>query len=453
MSWIDGIRERVANLFAPRDAGLDEEIAHHLELETRRQMANGADAVTARKRAIEKFGNPRRVADATDAARGPRALAGSGQDFRWASRSLRKSPGFTALAVVTLALGVGATTAAFSVLDTVLLRPLPFPAPEKLVVLQEVTEDKRRLPPSYPNFDDWRAQTKSFSHVASTTARFLRVTDGDGTTIRARALGISRDFFATFGVAPYLGREFNADESRVGGPFVAMASYEFWQTHMRSDPSLGVIRNGADAVRVIGVAPPGFTIAGRTYDLFFPHERGPGTVRNAHYLTVYARIKPSTSLAAAQTEMTALARRLVAAFGTDEGAQDVAVVPLREYAVGSQRSVLIVVFLGATLVLLVACTNLVSAQLARALVRAREIAVRAALGASRVRLLRQLLAESVLLAAVGSALGVGLAFALTTLVRTVGGSLRPRLSELAIDGRVLAFVVLTTGIVAIAIGV
>src|SRR5262249_54772741 len=151
---------------------------------------------------------------------------------------------------------------------------------------------------------------------------------------------------------------------------------------------------------------PGFEIEGRKYDVFTAHERGPGTIRNAHYLTVYARVKPAVSLTTAQTEMTALAKRLATAFGNDEQAQDVAVTPLREHTVGSQRSVLIVVFLGATLVLLVACTNLVSAQLARALVRAREIAVRAALGASRVRLLRQLLAESVLLAAVGSLLGI-----------------------------------------------
>jgi putative ABC transport system permease protein len=452
MSWIDAIRERVSNFFAPSDEGLDEEISHHLELETRRQMAGGADAVTARKRALEKFGSPRRVADATNAARGPRAFAGSGQDFRWATRSLRNSPGFTTLALVTLGLGIGATTAAFSVLDTVLLRPLPFPSSDKLVVLQEVTDDKRRLPPSYPNFEDWRTQTKSFTHVASSTLRFMRVTDPAGTTMRARALGISRDFFATFGVRPHLGREFDADESRVGGPLVAMASYEFWQSHMKSAPSLGVVRNGTDVVRIVGVAPPGFEIAGRSYDLFFPHERAPGTVRNAHYLTVYARIRPSTSLTAAQTEMTALAGRLAAAFGNDEQARDVRVTPLREYAVGNQRSVLIVVFLGATLVLLVACTNLVSAQLARALVRAREIAVRAALGASRVRLLRQLLAESIVLAVVGSALGVALAFGLTTMVRTVGGSLLPRLSELTIDGRVLAFVIVTACVVAIGIG-
>ena len=293
MSWIDAIRERLANLVAPSDQGLDEEIRHHLELETKRQRDAGADPVTARRRALEKFGDPRRVADATRAARGPDALAGSGQDFRWAARSLRKSPGFTALALVTLALGIGATTAAFSVLDTVLLRPLPFPASDKLVVLEEVAADKRHLVPSYPNFDDWRNQTTSFVHVASTTPRFMRVTDADGGTVRVRALGISRDFFATFGVAPFLGREFNADENRVGGAPVAMASYEFWQTHMKSDPALGFVRNGSDALRIVGVAPPGFELEGRKYDLFYPHERGPGTVRNAHYLTVYARVKPT----------------------------------------------------------------------------------------------------------------------------------------------------------------
>ncbi|HEY4307059.1 MAG TPA: ABC transporter permease [Gemmatimonadaceae bacterium] len=453
MSWIDALRERASNLFAPSDQGLDEEITHHLELETRRQLGAGVDAVTARKRALAKFGDPRRVADATRVARGDQRFAGSAQDFRWAARSLRKSPGFTTLALVTLALGIGATTASFSVLDTVLLRPLPFPSPDKLVVLEELTNDKRHMYPSYPNFDDWRTQTSSFTHVASTSPGFMRVTDDAGATVRARLLGISRDFFATFGVVPYLGREFNDAESRPGGPRVAMASYEFWQDHLKGDASLGIIHNGADVFRIVGIAPKGFELEGRKYDLFTPHERSPGTVRNAHYLTVYARVKPMVSLQSAQAEMTTLAARLASAFGNDEGARDVSITPLREHSVGNQRGVLVVVFLGAALVLIVACTNLVSAQLARGVVRQRETAVRAALGASRTRLLRQLLAESALLAIVGAALGIALAFGLTAIVRTVGAGLLPRLSELSIDTRVLGFVVVTTCFVATAIGI
>jgi putative ABC transport system permease protein len=452
MSWVDAIRERISNLLAPSDQGLDEEIRHHLELETQRQITAGADPFTARRRALEKFGDPRRIADATRAARGPDSFAGSGQDFRWAARSLRKSPGFTALALVTLALGIGATTASFSVLDTVLLRPLPFPSPDKLVVLDEVTTDKRHLAPSFPNFDDWRRETTSFANVTAATGRFARVTDADGTTIRARGLSIARDFFPTFGIAPYLGREFNADENRSGGPPVVMVSYEFWQAHMKSNAALGSLHLGRDAYQVVGVAPPGLEIEGRKYDLFFPHEQGPGNVRNAHYLSVYARIKPDKPLASARTEMTALAARLATAFGPNEQAQDVEVTPLREHTVGNQRSVLIVVFLAAMLVLLVACTNLVSAQLARGVARAREIAVRAALGASRARLLRHLLAESALLALAGGVLGVVLAFALAAMVRTIGAGLLPRLAELSIDGRVLAFVVVTTCLVASAIG-
>lgn len=453
MSWIDAARERLANLFLRRDRDLDDEIAYHLELETARQISLGADPRTARARALARFGNPGRIGEATRDARGGDALTGGLQDLRWAGRSLRKSPGFTALALVTLALGIGATTAAFTVLDAVLLRPLPFPRSDRLVVLNEVASDHSRLAPSYPNFDDWRSQASSFESVVSTSGGRMRVTGSSGETIRTRALGVSRGFFAAFRVRPIAGREFTADENTNGAAPTLMVSEEFWRTQMNADPRLGVVHLGKDAATVVGVVPAGFELDGRKFDVFFPHERGPGTVRNAHYLTVYARLETGATLASARTEMTAIARRLARAFGNDEQAQDVAVTPLREHIVGGQRGVLVAVFVGATLVLLVACINLISAQLARGVARGREIAVRAALGASRGRLLRQLCSESALLALIGSVLGSLLAFGLVVMVRTMGAGLLPRLSEIAIDWRLLAFVVATTAAVAVAIGV
>ena len=451
MSWIHAMRERVTNLVLGRHAELDEEISYHLELETQRQIAGGADPETARRTALARFGDRRRITDATLRARGDRLMEGGAQDLRWSLRSLRNSPGFTALALFTLALGIGATTAAFTVLDTVLLQPLPYPESDRLVVIQELTKDKRTLFPSYPNFDDWRTKANAFAHVASITERVDRVTASDGETVRVADLGVSRDFFETLRVRPILGRTFTADENRLGGARVVMVSYEFWKTHMGGSTTLGTVRMGRDPATVVGVLPAGFDFL-RHHDLYSPHERGPGTVRTAHYLTVMARLAPHTTLASARANMTGLSRQLASAYGTDTQAEDALVTPLRDHVVGKYRLVLDVVFGGATLVLLVACSNLVSAQLARGIARGREIAVRAALGASRARLVRQLLVESAVLAVAGAVLGAALGIGITRVISRVGADLMPRLAEMTVNVRLLSFSVGISVLVTLLIG-
>src|SRR5215204_6363260 len=400
MSWLHGLGHWVAALVRrdARDRELAEEIRFHLDMEAAKQRARGHDPTTARAVAIARFGNVTRVAEATRDARGKFFTEGYMHDLTWAARSLRKQPGFSTLALITLALGVGATTTAFTVLDTVLLRPLPYEEAGRLVFLRERTAEGQLRPPSYPNFSDWRDQAKSFSGVVSTAfAPPATVSVGAGADpVRATTVGVSRQFFKVLGVRPLVGREFTDSENAVGGGEGVMVSYTFWRDQMGQRTPLGTIRFGGDVVPVIGVLPAGFRFIDEA-DLYFAHERGPGTIRSAHNYRVVARLAPNATLASARAEMTTISRTLVATYGDETEAADVDVVALRDYLVGDYRVMLVVVFGAAAMVLLIACTNLVSAQLARGLARQREVAVRGALGASRGRLVRLLFVETGLL--------------------------------------------------------
>jgi len=443
MSWLHGLGDWVTALVRrdARDRELAEEIRFHLDMEAAKQRARGHDPTTARAVAIARFGNVTRVAEATRDARGPFFTEGYMHDLTWAARSLRKQPGFSTLALITLALGVGATTTAFTVLDTVLLRPLPYEEAGRLVFLRERTAEGQLRPPSYPNLSDWRDQAKSFSGVVSTAfAPPTTVSVGAGADpVRATTVGVSRQFFKVLGVRPLVGREFTDSENAVGGGEGVMVSYAFWRDQMGQRTPLGTIRFGGDVVPVIGVLPAGFRFIDEA-DLYFAHERGPGTVRSAHNYRVVARLAPNATLASARAEMTTISRTLVATYGDETEAADVDVVALRDYLVGDYRVMLVVVFGAAAMVLLIACTNLVSAQLARGLARQREVAVRAALGASRGRLVRLLFIETGLLVALGSGLGALVAVLLTRVVRLLGTGQVPRLDELTVNAGVLAFV-------------
>ena len=441
MSRLHGLRDWLAAMRADaRDRELAEEIRYHLEMEAEQQRRRGHDVDAARAIALQRFGNVARVTDATRAARGHFFFEGHMHDLRWAARSLRKQPGFTLLALITLALGVGATTTAFTVLDTVLLRPLPYESSDRLVLIRERTEEGRLIPPSYPNFADWRDQARSFSGVVSTSfAPPATVVVGRNDPVRATIMGVSRRFFSVLGVRPLVGREFTDAENAVGGPAAVMVSHEFWRQQMGGATALETMRFGTSTVPVVGVLPPGFRFIDDV-DIYFPHERGPGTVRNAHNYRVVARLGRGATVESARAEMTTISRALKTTYGDETQAVDADVTPLREYLVGDFRVMLAVVFGAAAMVLLIACTNLVSAQLARGLARQREVAVRAALGASRGRLVRLLFVETALLVSFGSLLGAAVAAGLTRVVRVLGTGHVPRLDELSVDGGVLAFV-------------
>jgi predicted permease len=455
MSLLDAWRDRIAALLfgAERDHELEMEIAHHLELETQRQIDAGYDPHTARRRALDRFGNPQHIADATRDERGAPLMEGGMQDFRWAVRSLRKNLGFSSLALVTIALGIGTTTAAFTVLDTVLLRPLPYQHAERLVVVRERTDEGGVLPPSYPNFVDWRSRARPFDAVASAMFPFgvTLWTTSDGEPLRAQMLGVSRGFFAALGVSLAAGREFTDAENTPGAERVMMVTYEFWRDHMNQRASLGTVRWGNQVVPVVGVTPPGFRFVTNA-DVFFPNEQWGSNIRSAHNYIVVGRLRRGVTIETARAEMTSLSKAMRVEYGNETAAVDADVMPLREYVAGEFRLLLSIVFAAAGMVLLIACVNLLSAQLARGWARAQELAVRAALGASRSRLVRQLALETLLLAGMGAALGIGLAASLVAGIRRFGVDLLPRLTEMRIDGRSMGATVAATLLTTLLVG-
>jgi predicted permease len=376
------------------------------------------------------------------------------QDLKWALRSLRKSPGFTLLSLFTLTLGIGATMAAFAVLDAVILRELPYRDAGRLVFIQERTAKAELRPPSHLNFRDWRSRATSFDGVAAAQYPELatvRVAP-DAEPQRVANMGVSQRFFGVLGAPLAVGREFTPEEESTSGVTVAMVSYEFWQSQMGGRLPLGDLFFGDTRRAIVGVTPPGFQFVTRG-DVFFPYEPWAGTVRSAHNYMVIGRLKPSTTIDATRAEMTTLSRALKATFGDETEAVDVDVRPLRDFLIGNYRGTLGVVFGAALCVLLITCTNLLSAQLARGWVREREIVVRSALGASRTRLVRQLCTESLVLVLVGAVFGAVLSAALVKAVKVFGEGLLPRLSEISIDGRLLMFVLASVLLTTMLVGV
>jgi len=362
------------------------------------------------------------------------------QDLRYALRSLRKTPGFTTVAVFTLALGIGVNTTIFSVMEGVLFRPLPYEAPERIVVLSEVTEGGGEIHVSAPNFHDWRAQAHSFVALAlHSSADFGGPTTvlGGREATRAQVTAVSSEFFPVFRVQPTLGRPFAADDFEWGAN-VVVVSYGFWRDQLGGDRNLAALKVDVYGRprQVIGVMPPGFRYPAETdiWGPLPPVDEG----RRAHNWRVVGRVRPDVTLIAARTEMSRLAERLKVEYAGATDAVDVRVTPLQENLVGHLRRPLTLLLGAAAFVLLVACTNLASTLLARGAGRQREFAVRESLGATPGRLVLQLLTESALLTALGAAASLLLSkWLLAGLIASAPGL--PRLNEVRLDGRVLAF--------------
>jgi len=366
------------------------------------------------------------------------------QDIRFSIRMLVKNPGFAAIAILTLALGIGANTALFSVVNGVLLNPLPYPHSEQLVTVYGKTPGFARAPISYLNFLDWQRATRTFSSMALYRNEPYNLTG----TAEAELVGgsmISADFFPTLGVAPILGRNFRTDDDRAGAAPVVMLGGGLWKRKFGSSPDVlgkSIVLNGA-SYTIVGVVPPSFNFYGSERDLYTPAGQwtDPSFLDRRIEVSAHAiaRLKPGVTLAQAKADMDGISENLAAAYPEADKDIGLNLISMKQDIVGNVQPFLIVLLAAVGFLLLIACANVANLLLARSMGRSREFAIRAALGANQTRVIRQLLTESVLLAGLGGAFGLLLAFWGTKAVlATLPGAL-PRAGEVSLDSHVLFF--------------
>lgn len=375
------------------------------------------------------------------------------QDVRHSIRILSRERGFTVVALVALALGIGATTAIFSVVNAVLLRPFPYEEPDELMVVWERNAERGlpRMSASPPNFADWREMNRAFEEMGAFAETSVFV-GGDGEPARLQGARITGGLLSMLGVAPELGRGLTPEDDRPDAGTVALISYRLWRGRYGADPGLvgQPIEIDEEPHTVIGVMPPGFDfpppivtdepVSARDADIWLPFGADMATAaREAHYLTVLGRLRPGVDRATAEADMQRVARQLQERYPESNAGWDITLVPLAEQVVGATRPQLLILLGAVAFVLLIACVNVANLMLARGTVRGREFAVRAALGASRGRLIRLNLTESLLLGLAGGALGLLVAFGALEILLRMAPQNVPRLDEATLDGRVLAF--------------
>jgi putative ABC transport system permease protein len=466
--WKQELRKRLSglNLAPAQEAEIVEELAQHLEDVYERSLKTGANHSEAKRIALLELDDDK-LRNEIQRSQKPfreQPVPGSGRsnlladllhDLRYAVRTQVKNPAFTIVAVMALALGIGANTAIFSVVNTVLLRPLPYKDPDRLVMVWE-DATKAGYPrdvPTNANFIDWRDQNHVFEGMAAIAYDSFNLT-GAGDPERLDGRRVSASLFQLLGVDPQIGRVFTAAEDQPGSERVVILSYGVWQRRFAGDPGIvgkAISLNGA-SYTVVGVMPARFqfpTIADQVWvPIAFTPEQAAD--RTTHYLTVLARLKPGVTLSQAQTEMSTIATRLQQQYpqsNTDIGA---AVTLLQEDLVSDIRPALLILLGAVAMVLLIACANVANLLLARAAVRQKEIAVRVALGARRQRLIRQFLTESLMLSTMGGIVGLGIAYGGLILLRSFIPENISQAREISLDFKVLGFtlfVSIATGVI------
>jgi putative ABC transport system permease protein len=374
------------------------------------------------------------------------------KDIRVGIRSLIKRPSFTTIAILTLALGIGASTAIFTVVDGVLLRPLPYPQSEQIVQLREVSERGGRMSFAEPNFLDLRARSHTLEGVAQYSGSLTTVIGGSE-PVRALTYAVSADFFNIIGVKPIAGRAFTPEESRAGSP-VAVVSYGFWQRLLGAKPDLAgtTLRLMEQNVSVIGVMPQGLEFPQRA-EVWVPREMFPAEIsRSAHNWSVIARMRPNISVAQARAEVSAIGKQLKQENGKDMDGVDFTLIPQQEYMVGSVRTPLMMILVAVAFLLVVACVNVANLLLAQATTRQRDFAVRTALGATRFRLARQFITENLLLVLAAGALGIVMSFWGVKLLLSLNQQSLPRLTEIGVDARAVLFTIGLCFVIATGLG-
>lgn len=437
---------RFAGLFQKqgRDRDLVVELESHVQMHVEDNLRAGMPPEEARRQALLKLGGIEQTKEIYRDRRGLPGLDAFLQDVRFGLRMLRKYPGFTVVAIVTLAFGIGATTTMFAVISGVLLKPLAYPQPERLVAVHEKTEkygDQWEF--SYPDFVDLERESRSLAPVAAWGYGGGTVGEsGQGEYVDG--FQISSSLFSALRVSPLQGRAFLPEDDRSGARPVAIISYGLWQRRYGGNSAavgMPLVFEGK-SYAIVGIAPPGLRISGEVADVFTPlGQNTDPRMRNraARFIHVLARLRPDVTLAGAQADLTLLGGQLAKQYPQTEAGQSLVALPLRQELVGEVRSTLWLLLGAVSLVLLIAVVNVASLLLARAVSRERELAIRMALGASRARLARQCVAESGVLALCGGALGVlGAAIGVRPFLFFWPGSL-PRAQEIHLDWRVLLF--------------
>lgn len=376
------------------------------------------------------------------------------RDLRYVTRSLLRTPGFFLVTVLTLALGIGATTAIFSVVNGVLLQPLPYPRSERIVQLFQIDKDGKRMSVSVPNFRDWKEQTRSFSSIALSSVAGTITVNGLREPARVTAANVSGDFFSVFGLHPEIGRVFSANELHPGAAPVAVVSDAFWRRYLDANPgTVGhTITIEGKSFTVLGVMPPEMNYPPGN-EVWLPEElEESNPSRTTHGWRVVGRLKDGVTTTQAKQDVSAVSRRLKQQYGDATWMFDGDLIPLHEQLVGKIRTTLLVLFGAAAFLLLIACANVVNLLVARMTLRRAEIGLRLALGATRTKLAQQFLIEAGVLSVLGGMLGVGLAVGGVRLLLAMQTGSLPRANEIRVDWPVMVFALGVSVLTAVALG-
>lgn len=434
------------------DPDLSAEFSSHLELAIEENVRAGMSLQEARRQALLRFGGVQQAKELVQEQRSLPVIEALLPDLRFGARLLRKSPAFTVVSVLTLALGIGATTAIFSVVYGVLLRPLPYHNPEQIVRLWEQGATGGRMNFADPNFDDVHSQNHSLSALASFWSYDTTIT-GHGDAVRTPTASVSRDFFQVMAVQPIFGRTFASEEQRVNAPPAALVSYSYWTQALGSTRDLPAIHLNMDKqpLSIIGVLPPGFHFPDNS-DIWIPSEINAETPsRSAHNDQAIGRLRDGLTVDNARVDLDTIAQRLKQQYGSDTSMVAVAIELLQRAMTNDVRPALLILLAASVFLLLIACANVTNLMLAQAAAREKELAVRAALGAQRARLVRQFLTEAFLLSFIGGVFGVLFAYwGLNGLLALAPASL-PRLEAVSINLPVLTFSLLAVVLVSIAL--
>ncbi len=460
---LKSLATRIHAFFSPQkiDHEFQQELETHLDLATQENIRRGMRPEAAARAARIRLGGSTQLTETNRELRGLPILETCLQDMRYALRMLRKNPGFTAVAVLTLALGVGANTAIFSIVYAVLLKPLPYANPDELFTAFQANKQQgiAETGCSYLNYEEWRTQNHVFGELGGVLAHQLTLT-GRGEPSVVNASVVTPEIFELLGVKPMAGRMFFPADGKQGAPPVALLSEDLWRGRFATDPT--IIGSSIDLDKrpftIIGIIPTAFrTPFNKKQDVWIPLVQDPVfstfiPQRGTHLLPVIGRLKPGVSVEQAQAEMDAISERLAREFPTENRGWAVRLVPLQKEIVGDVRTALLILLGAVGLVLLIACANIANLLLSRATSRSKEIALRTALGAGRARIIRQLLSETAVLGLLGGIVGVALAYWGVQALSSLLPSSLPQMNPVRVDYFVLGFALFLSAIAVVAFG-